>query len=123
MREAFITNPLFAVCIYLTCLPTGAATIVDTRAIADENQGVNWLSVGRTYAESHFSPLDKIDSRNVKQLGLAWYLDLPNQGPLQATRLRWTVCCISLVQMGGPMRPMHEPASSCGSSTPISLII
>jgi quinohemoprotein ethanol dehydrogenase len=43
--------------------------------------------VGRTYAENHHSPLTQINDRNVKQLGLAWYLDAPGQGPLQATPL------------------------------------
>ena len=33
----------------------------------------NWLTHGRTYSEQRFSPLAKIDARNVKQLGLAWF--------------------------------------------------
>jgi len=64
-----------------------AETSADTHVIADEKQGANWLSVGRTYSEDRYSPLSSINADNVKQLGLAWYLDLPNQGPLQGTPL------------------------------------
>jgi quinohemoprotein ethanol dehydrogenase len=79
---------LATACTWLfTMLPVCAQTSVDTRAIADEKQSANWLSVGRTYSENHYSPLRSINDRNVKQLGLAWYLDLPNQGSLQATPL------------------------------------
>jgi quinohemoprotein ethanol dehydrogenase len=64
-----------------------AAAVVDGRAIADEAQGADWLAYGRTYSEKRFSPLDSINENNVKQLGLAWYLDLPGQGTLEGTPL------------------------------------
>lgn len=67
--------------------PVRAETVVDGRAIADERQGANWLSYGRTYSESHYSPLGSINSGNVRQLGLAWSLDLPGQRTLEATPL------------------------------------
>ncbi len=67
--------------------PGSAGTVVNGAAIADEKQGANWLSPGRTYAENHFSPLKAINTGNVQRLGLAWYLDLPDQGALQATPL------------------------------------
>lgn len=40
-----------------------------------KNAGANgdeWLTYGRDYAETHFSPLKQIDVTNVKRLGLAW---------------------------------------------------
>src|SRR3954468_14530321 len=40
-----------------------------------KNAGKNadeWLTYGRDYAETHFSPLKQIDTTNVKRLGLAW---------------------------------------------------
>ncbi|HVZ47519.1 MAG TPA: PQQ-dependent dehydrogenase, methanol/ethanol family, partial [Gemmatimonadaceae bacterium] len=40
-----------------------------------------WLSYGRTYDEQHYSPLEEIDTGNVRELGLAWFADIPlNQG-------------------------------------------
>jgi len=46
---------------------------VDGRRIveADQEPG-NWMSHGRTYDEQRFSPLQKINDRNVAQLGVAW---------------------------------------------------
>jgi quinohemoprotein ethanol dehydrogenase len=66
---------------------TAGQTIVDGRAIADEKQGSNWLSYGRTYSEHHYSPLTRINSDNVRELGLAWSLDLPGERTLEATPL------------------------------------
>src|SRR5690348_7756610 len=67
--------------------PASKSTVAEGQAIADENSGTNWLSNGRTYSENHYSPLTSINTTNVKRLGLAWFLDLPNQGSLQATPL------------------------------------
>ena len=68
---------------------TGAqAAKVDEAAIrASEQDGSEWLSHGRTYAEQRFSPLKQIDAGNVGKLGLAWYLDLENNRGLEATPL------------------------------------
>ncbi|HZF45970.1 MAG TPA: PQQ-dependent dehydrogenase, methanol/ethanol family, partial [Sphingomonadaceae bacterium] len=35
-----------------------------------------WLTYGRDYGEQRYSPLDKINLENVKDLGLAWSADL-----------------------------------------------
>ena len=50
-----------------------SAAAVDTDAIihADDHPG-DWLSHGRTYSEQRFSPLDKISTKTVKDLGVAW---------------------------------------------------
>lgn len=40
-----------------------------------------WLTYGGTYNEQRFSTLDQINTDNVDQLGLAWYMDIQaNQG-------------------------------------------
>lgn len=61
---------------------------VDTARIieADKNPG-EWLTHGRTYSEQRFSPLTKIDAGNVKQLGLAWFVDLDTHRGQEATPL------------------------------------
>jgi quinohemoprotein ethanol dehydrogenase len=53
-----------------------AATVVDNRALADENNGANWASYGRTFSESHYSPLKQINANNISRLKLAWYYDI-----------------------------------------------
>lgn len=52
------------------------AAVDAARLIAADSEPGNWMAPGRTYGEQHFSPLQKIDSSNVGQLGLAWYYDL-----------------------------------------------
>jgi quinohemoprotein ethanol dehydrogenase len=49
-----------------------AAAVDAARLIAADAEPGNWMAPGRTYGEQHFSPLQKIDAGNVKQLGLAW---------------------------------------------------
>ena len=62
----------------LAVLPAWAhASSYDGKAIANEQDGRNWLAYGRTYSEQHSSPLEQINSENVSRLGLAWSLDLP----------------------------------------------
>jgi quinohemoprotein ethanol dehydrogenase len=43
-------------------------------ATASDNAG-EWLTYGRDYAESRFSPLDQINAGNVSELGVAWTFD------------------------------------------------
>ena len=43
---------------------------------AEASAGDDWLLNGRDFGEQHFSPLQQITDRNVKHLGLAWYLDI-----------------------------------------------
>ncbi len=57
-------------------LHVDAATLVDDSVLKNEDDGTNWASYGRTFYETHFSPLREINSTNVKRLGLAWSLDL-----------------------------------------------
>src|SRR5437016_6836076 len=81
------SHVLFRAVACLAAVAAPAETVVDRRAIADERQRANWLSYGRTYAEHHYSPLTGINAGNVKQLGLAWFVDLPGQRSLGATPL------------------------------------
>src|SRR5690242_16290700 len=78
---------MMGVCACVNISRGAAEAIVAGRATTDEEQDANWLSVGRTYCENRFSPLAEINDRSVKKLGLAWHLDLPNEGALQGTPL------------------------------------
>jgi quinohemoprotein ethanol dehydrogenase len=46
-----------------------------------------WLTIGRDYAETRFSPLRQIDSSNVRRLGLEWSYDTRSLRGLEATPL------------------------------------
>jgi len=49
--------------------------------------GDEWLSYGRDQAEQRFSPLDQINTGNVKDLGLAWFADLDTARGQEGTPL------------------------------------
>ena len=61
---------------------------VDAERIANADaEPQNWLTHGRTYSEQRYSPLDQINTENVGDLGLAWYLDLDTNRGQQATAI------------------------------------
>lgn len=51
---------------------------------ADERRG-EWITHGRNYSETRFSPLNQINGGNIKQLGLAWSFDTNTTRGLEAT--------------------------------------
>ena len=51
---------------------------------ADAKPG-EWITHGRDYAETRFSPLKQINDSNVKDLGLAWSFDTQTDRGLEAT--------------------------------------
>src|SRR5690349_17719502 len=53
-------------------------------ARADSDAG-EWLAPGRTYSEQRFSPLKKINTGNVKTLGVAWEYRTGSVRGLEAT--------------------------------------
>jgi quinohemoprotein ethanol dehydrogenase len=62
------------------------ASAIDDAALrnADARAG-DWITHGRNYSETRFSPLKQIDSANVKNLGLAWSFDTDTTRGLEAT--------------------------------------
>ena len=60
--------------------------ITDERIINLESEEPgNWLSHGRTYEETRFSPLTQINKETVSQLGLAWYKDMGTNRAQEST--------------------------------------
>ena len=66
----------FSVLAVLFAAPALAATTVDNAALKNENDGRNWPAYGRTFSETHYSPLSEINRETVPRLNLAWTLDL-----------------------------------------------
>ncbi len=60
---------------------------VDDNALRNAaKNGDEWLTNGRDYAETRYSPLKQIDTTNVSRLGLAWYYDTGSlPGTIEAT--------------------------------------
>ena len=51
---------------------------IDAEYLKTGGDGSNWAMPGFSSNEQRFSPLDKIDASNVKDLGIAWFADLPD---------------------------------------------
>ena len=65
-----------------------ARPVIDDAALASAARSADeWLTIGRDYAETRFSPLEQIDSRNVSRLGVAWQYDTDSLRGLEATPL------------------------------------
>ncbi len=63
---------------------------VDDNALKNAPKNADeWLTYGRDYAETHYSPLKQIDASNVKRLGLAWSWETesPQGANVEATPL------------------------------------
>jgi quinohemoprotein ethanol dehydrogenase len=70
----------------LACAGADTASI-DDAALSDTANGENWLAFGRTLNEQRFSPLTQIDTSNVSNLEVDWFLDLPDKSGLVSTPL------------------------------------
>jgi len=71
---------------------TGIVTndVLRRAGTASESMPGTWLSYGRTQSETRYSPLNLIDSTNVKRLGLAWsYVMGAGGGNQEGTPLMW----------------------------------
>jgi quinohemoprotein ethanol dehydrogenase len=64
-----------------------AAEVTQARLEQADRDPEDWMSVGRTWSEQRFSPLDEINSRTVRRLGVAWYADLDTYRGVEATPL------------------------------------
>ena len=63
-----------------------AAGAVDAARLTDADKDAGqWMSHGRTYSEQRFSPLDKVSTGNVKDMGLAWSFELATNRGVETT--------------------------------------
>ncbi len=61
----------------------GASGRVDDAALRAA-PAAEWLTYGRDYAQTHYSPIDRITTGNVGNLRPAWSTDLDTQGTIEA---------------------------------------
>ena len=78
MKDNATARDTFAALVACTAIFCAAPCVsaVDQALLVNEADGANWPSYGRTFSESHFSPLTQINTTSVEHLGLAWSLDL-----------------------------------------------
>jgi glucose dehydrogenase len=90
-------------CLALSACGSASRTI-DDNALADEASAEDWLAYGRTYSEQRFSPLTQIDTANVANLKVDWFLEAKRtrrNGGRQRQRARSTTCCRRELQNPG----------------------
>jgi len=77
----------FSLFLLSSCSNENRISTYGDAAIADEQQTSNWLAYGRTHNERRFSPAADINSENVADLKVDWFIDLPNDVGLVSTPL------------------------------------
>ena len=75
-RGAFYT--VLHLAIFANPEATYAQGVDELRVV--EADPAEWLTYGRDYAETHYSPLNQIDENNVNRLGIAWTWDITVRG-------------------------------------------
>ena len=69
------------------CQKTPGPGHVDASRLEAAETNGEWLSYGRTYSEQRFSPLTKLNTGNIGELGLAWYAQFDTDRGQEATPL------------------------------------
>lgn len=65
--------------------PAAVASVNGERIIAADAEPGNWMSYGRNYSETRYSPLSDISTNNIDQLGLSWYHEFDSDRGMEAT--------------------------------------
>ncbi|WP_296600304.1 PQQ-dependent dehydrogenase, methanol/ethanol family [Phenylobacterium sp.] len=86
MRILGLGLALAAVVALAGCQKGGAGN-VDAKRLEAAATNAEWISYGKDYNEQRFSPLDKVNASNVKDLGLAWYAEFDTDRGQEATPL------------------------------------
>ncbi len=87
-RKKFAAVVLMGASLVSVCFAQAQTARVDDAALrAAAAAPDQWLTIGRDYAETRFSPLRQIDSSSVNRLGLAWSYDTGSLRGLEATPL------------------------------------
>jgi alcohol dehydrogenase (cytochrome c) len=82
-RIGSIRIALLAGSMLAAAIPTRAAEVTPERLLNPDKEPQNWLMNHRTYDGQRFSPLDRINKGNVKNLKIAYAVPLGNAGVKQ----------------------------------------
>jgi quinohemoprotein ethanol dehydrogenase len=66
---------------------TAGVTSTDSRIVTADTEPQNWLTTGRNYGETRFSPLHEINDSNAGSLGLVWSYDFDTKRGQESTPL------------------------------------
>ena len=68
-------------------IKTTTLQVDNERLVNADKTPADWLSHGRNYSENRYSPLNQITKANIKDLGLAWSVNLGTTRGIEATPL------------------------------------
>ena len=90
MRILFITGMLTLVLLGCSERNTPSqenvsSEINEERVSSADSEPGNWFTTGRTFGETHYSPLTQINSNTISTLGFAWNYDTGTTRGLEAT--------------------------------------
>lgn len=63
---------------------SGAGNVTQERVLTSGGDLSNWLLHGRTFQDQRYTPAEQINQKNIHELKLAWYTDIPTQDGLIA---------------------------------------
>jgi quinohemoprotein ethanol dehydrogenase len=65
--------------------PVAAGNITQERLLNHEREPQSWLTGGRDWRQTYYSPLQDVNADNVGELGFAWHYDVDFSSTLEAT--------------------------------------
>ena len=86
-----------------------AGDIDEERVLAEAASGRHWPLKGGNFRGEHFSPLREINDRTVKDLGLAWFTELPVPDGISAT----PIVVDGVVYLSGAWSLVSSPPGRC----------
>jgi glucose dehydrogenase len=87
MSARYLVPLVAAVSLSAVASPVAAQAVDDSRLV--QAAPAEWLTYGRDYAETHYSPLSQITTENVRRLVPAWTWDIPKTGARLRRRRSW----------------------------------
>ncbi len=70
---------------FLSAGPCFGQGVTDRDLQGTANRPGDWITTGRDYAETHYSPLRDLNTANIRRLGLEWSADMETRRGLEAT--------------------------------------
>lgn len=99
LRGALIgTKSMVALIFAISSLSVGCSD-----QLSDESNGNDWVGYGRTHSQTHYSPLSEVNEKNIVELRLAWWFDIPGvvlsiSAPLEVNGILYVVTGYSVVR-------------------------
>jgi quinohemoprotein ethanol dehydrogenase len=128
-RTVALLAAMLALAFQAALVQASGSGVIDNNALGDEEDGADWPAYGRTFSESHFSPLRQINEGTIARLGLAWTLNLDVSNsvtaPLEVDGVIYLAAGYSIVHAidakTGRLLWRHDPKVSAASGAKLRI--